>query len=231
MSPRDSMQAAYVLHSRPYLETSGIVDLFTLEQGKVSVVAKGLRRPTSKLRGVMQPFVPLHVHWRGKQPLKSLLVAEATGLNGIIQGSALMCGLYINELLQRLLVPHEPVPRLYVYYQYVLNALVAGDDVEGALRTFEHKLLSEIGYALPIDTVLANQLYYFDPPSWSFEAVTSIDEDLRHSAFSGQQLLDIADDCYETPAQRSAAKRLMRLAIDHLTADRPLQSRRLFKKQ
>jgi len=225
------MQAAYVLHSRPYLETSGIVDLFTLEQGKVSVVAKGLRRPTSKLRGVMQPFVPLHVNWRGKQSLKSLLVAEAIGLNGIIQGNALLCGLYINELLQRLLVPYEPVPRLYVYYQYVINALVSGNDVEGALRTFEHKLLSEIGYALPTDTVLTHQLYYFDLSTWSFRAVIQLNDVMRPLSFSGQQLLDIADDCYETADQRNAAKRLMRLAIDHLTADRPLQSRRLFKRQ
>lgn len=232
MAQRLNAQAAYVLHARPYLETSALVDFFTLEHGRISAVVKGVRRPNSKLRGIIQPFVPLQVSWQGKQDLKTLLQAEPAGLNGLLQGNALMCGLYVNELLQRLLQPFDPAPRLYLYYQYVLNALVANDDIEGALRTFERRLLMEIGYALPLHEPLDAQLIYrFNPEQWCFEPLHGvIPEAHKAQCFRVQHLLPIHDDCYDEPAVRQAAKRLMRLAIDHLVGDRPLRSRTLFQK-
>jgi DNA repair protein RecO len=158
----DEPVAAYVLHTRPYRETSALVDFFTLEHGKVSAVVKGLRRPGSKQRAVIQPFIPLQIRWRGRQDLKSLISAEAVGHNGILTGNALMCGLYVNELLQRLLMPFDGVPRLYVFYQYVITALVQQNDVEGALRTFERQILQETGYGLDYSQLMADQVYRFD---------------------------------------------------------------------
>jgi DNA repair protein RecO (recombination protein O) len=152
----DEPVAAYVLHTRPYRETSALVDFFTLEHGKVSAVVKGLRRPGSKQRAVIQPFIPLQIRWRGRQDLKSLISAEAVGHNGILTGNALMCGLYVNELLQRLLMPFDGVPRLYVFYQYVITALVQQNDVEGALRTFERQILQETGYGLDYSQLMAD---------------------------------------------------------------------------
>ncbi len=230
MDYRVDAQAAYVLHTRPYLETSAIIDFLTLENGRVSAVVKGVRRPNSKMRGVVQPFVPLHICWRGKQELKSLTLAESVGLNGILQGNALICGLYINELLQKLLSPFDPVPRLYVYYQYVLNELVSASDIEGALRTFERRLLTELGFGLPFDQIAADRMYRFDVASWTFTPVVEVVEHQRSRCFIGQDLLDIAEDSYTTSAIRQSAKRLMRLAIDHLLAGRPLNSRSLFKR-
>lgn len=232
MAQRLNAQAAYVLHTRPYLETSALVDFFTLEHGRVSAVVKGVRRPNSKLRGIIQPFVPLQVSWQGKQDLKTLLQAESVGLNGLLQGNALMCGLYVNELLQRLLQPFDPAPRLYLYYQYVLNALVANDDIEGALRTFERKLLAETGYELPLHEPLDAQLIYrFNPEQWCFEPLHGLIPDVyKAQCFRAQHLQPIGDDCYDEPAVRQAAKRLMRLAIDHLAGDKPLRSRTLFQK-
>jgi DNA repair protein RecO (recombination protein O) len=227
----DEPVAAYVLHTRPYRETSALVDFFTLEHGKVSAVVKGLRRPGSKQRAVIQPFVPLQIRWRGRQDLKSLISAEAVGHNGILMGNSLMCGLYVNELLQRLLMPFDGVPRLYVFYQYVITALVQQQDVEGALRTFERQILQETGYALDYSQLMTDQIYRFDPDEWCFTPVTHITESERIRYFSGQDLLHIEEDAYEHPSARKAAKRLMRLAIDHLTKDRPLQSRSLFLKR
>ncbi|QEQ97638.1 DNA repair protein RecO [Neptunomonas concharum] len=229
MEYRVDTQAAYILHLRPYLETSAIVDFFTLNNGRVSAVVKGIRRPRSKLKGVLQPFVPLQISWQGKQELKTLIHAEAVGLNGILQGNALMCGLYVNELMQRQLSPFDPHPKLYVYYQYVLNELLSGEDIQGALRTFERRLLSETGFGLPLSDIQPLDVYLFNMEQWCFERVSQVPDPLRRFAFRGQDLLAIAADCYDTPAQQQAAKRLMRLAIDHLLADRPLRSRALFQ--
>ncbi|BBB30956.1 DNA repair protein RecO [Neptunomonas japonica] len=231
MNHKVDAQAAYVLHSRPYLETSALVDLFTLEQGRISAVVKGARRPGSKLRGVLQPFVPLQIALRGRQELKTLTQAEPVGMNGILQGSALMCGIYVNEMMQRLLLPFDSHPRLYVYYQYVLNELVSGQDIEGALRTFEHRLLAETGYGLSMAAISADQVYLFDVTTWQFKVVKKIAEGDRNRCFHGKDLLAIDEDCYDGPEVRQSAKRLMRLAIDHLLAGRPLHSRTLFKKQ
>ena len=227
----DEPVAAYVLHTRPYRETSALVDFFTLEHGKVSAVVKGLRRPGSKQRAVIQPFIPLQIRWRGRQDLKSLISAEAVGHNGILTGNALMCGLYVNELLQRLLMPFDGVPRLYVFYQYVITALVQQNDVEGALRTFERQILQETGYGLDYSQLMADQVYRFDLEDWCFRQVSHLSESERIRYFSGQDLLHIEDDAYEHPSARKSAKRLMRLAIDHLTQDKPLQSRSLFQKR
>lgn len=224
-------QAAYVLHSRPYLETSALVDFFTLEQGRISAVVKGARRPGSKLRGILQPFVPLQIILRGRQELKTLTQAESVGMNGILKGTALMCGIYVNEMMQRLLSPFDPHPHLYVYYQYVLNELIAGHDVEGALRTFEHRLLAETGYGLSMDSVSDQHVYLFDIDNWRFNKVINMADLDRNRCFHGKDLLDIDQDRYDAPATRQSAKRLMRLAIDHLLAGRPLNSRTLFHKQ
>jgi len=142
MSQRVEASAGYVLHSRPYRETSLLVDFLTLEQGRISAVARGARRPRARLRSTLQPFQTLQLGWQGRQELKTLGTVEAVEISPPLSGRALLCGLYVNELLQRLLQPGEPCPRLFLYYRYVLNELLEGRDLEGALRTFERQLLA-----------------------------------------------------------------------------------------
>ncbi|GGK81450.1 DNA repair protein RecO [Amphritea balenae] len=228
MSFQLEAQAAYVLHTRPYRETSLLVDLFTLEQGKVSVVVRGARSPRSRMRAVMQPFTPIQVGWRGRQELKNLTQAEAVSVPMFLKGDALMCGLYVNELLERLLPVQDPHPRLYVYYQYVLNELQSGKDIELALRTFEQKLLQQLGYEFDVQHCQAELIYSYEPEQ-GFIQVSQVTERTKKSCFRGEQLLGIAAEQYDRPEIRRAAKRLMRLALEARLGNRPLQSRELFK--
>ncbi|NVK40456.1 MAG: DNA repair protein RecO [Oceanospirillaceae bacterium] len=222
-------QAAYVLHARPYRDTSLLTDCFSLEHGKISLVVRGARRPGSKLRASIQPFVPLQLSWQGRQELKTLCLAEPVAPPLFLQGRALLCGLYVNELLQRLLQPLDPHPRLYVYYQYVLNELVGGDDIEGALRTFERQLLSETGYAPDLQGLNASALYLLDQEG-GLSPVSRVPEGAAPRCFHGWQLQAVAQDDYRDPQVRRAAKRLMRLLIDRLLGDRALRSRDLFQR-
>lgn len=226
MAP-EHLRAAYVLHTRPYRETSLLVDLFTVEEGRLTVVAKGARRPASRQRPLLQPFVPLQVSWRGRGSLKNLTVADAVGLQVRLQGTALLCGLYVNELLQRLLNPQDACPQLYLYYQYVLNELLEARDIEGALRTFERRLLAETGYGLDLTVLDVSGCYRFDPISGLFYPANQREDEPKY-LFLGQDLLAIAKDSYHNPPVRQAAKRLMRLAIDQQMGGRPLRSRALF---
>ncbi|MBY4676789.1 DNA repair protein RecO [Marinobacterium arenosum] len=229
MDYRMEGQAAYVLHSRPYRDTSLLVDFFTLEHGKCSAVVQGARRPNSRLRATIQPFVPLQIGWRGRQDLKTMSGAEPVGQMLFLTGSALICGLYVNELLERVLQPFEPHPKLFVYYQYVLTELAAAQDIEGALRTFEHRLLGEMGYGLDLDRI--------DPAGhYRYRAGQGLvplgrppqKPDMYY--FTGNQLQAIGQDHYASAEVRRAAKRLMRLAIEQLLGDKPLRSRELFLK-
>lgn len=221
--------AAYVLHSRPYRDTSLLVDFFTLEQGKVSAVAKGARRPNSKLRSSIQPFVPLQITWGGRQELKSLINAEPVAPTMLLQGNALLCGLYVNELLDRLMLPFDPHPQLYVYYQYVLNELLSGEDIEGGLRTFEHRLLAELGLMPDLSDKKTDQIYRYEADA-GFIPVVNVSEPQKHSCFYGSQLMAIAEDDYNEIQNKRAAKRLMRQLIDKALNYKPLRSRDLFQK-
>lgn len=223
-------QAAYVLHSRPYRDTSLLVDFFTLEHGKVNVVVRGAKRPNSKLRPVIQPFLPLQVGWRGRQGLKNLTLAEPVDAHPFLTGTPLMCGLYLNELMTRLLQPLDPHPHLYVYYQYVINELRSGQDIEGALRTFERRLLIELGHT-PDLTGLDPDGIYLCEPEQGLQRIAQPTDRNRMRCFYGRHLQAIEQDSYDQPVVRQAAKRLMRLLIDQLLGDKPLRSRELFQKR
>ncbi|MFC6671687.1 DNA repair protein RecO [Marinobacterium aestuariivivens] len=173
--------------------------------------------------------MPLQLGWQGRQELKTLNLAEAVAPPMFLQGRSLLCGLYVNELLQRLLQPLDPHPRLYLYYQYVLNELVSGEDIESALRAFERQLLDEVGYALDLRDIDSAALYLLQPEG-GLQRIASVTAGVAPRCFSGSQLLAIAEDDYREPSNRRAAKRLMRLLIDQLLGGQALRSRELFQR-
>lgn len=144
--------AAYVLHRWDWSETSLILDLFTREQGRVAVAAKGAKRPYSQLRGVLLPFQRLTVAL-GRAPADEagevhlLRGAEWAGGAAVLGGEALFAGFYLNELLMKLLARHDAHAALFDAYAHTLSALAGADDTaaQAALRAFELVLLREIG--------------------------------------------------------------------------------------
>lgn len=224
MAQRVDEAAAYVLHSRPYRETSLLVDLLTLEQGLVSVVARGARKPGSRLRATLQPFQLLQVGWQGRSELKNLRTAEAVEVAPMLQGRALLCGLYLNELVQRVLRPLDPHPRLFVLFRYAVNELKQAQDIEGALRTFERQLLEQLGFGLDCSQVRTDVRYHWD-------AEAGLRPSTAERGIPGEHLLAIEQDCYDDPAVRRSAKQLMRQRLAPLLGERPLRSRELFLKR
>ena len=146
-------QAAFVLHTYPYRETSLIVEAFTAQAGRVAMVARGAKRPKSELRGVLQAFQPLTLAWAGTGELKTLVRAEWRGGLPLPGGAALLCGFYLNELLLKLLPREDPHPALWNDYASTLEALTERarpPEQAATLRRFEVRLLAELGYALPL---------------------------------------------------------------------------------
>lgn len=232
MSQRVENEPAYVLHRRPYRETSLLLDVFSLNHGRAGLVARGAKRPRNPWKAQLQPFQPLVLTWQGKGDLKTLTDAESRPAPPLAGQSRLYCGFYLNELLQRLLPEHEPVPELFAAYLDALDVLQTGENIELGLRDFEQQLITTLGYGFKWDwatdldsTVRPDHEYAFDPQQ-GIIAVPGPGTLMR--GLSGCTLLSLAAGVADSPESRRLSKRVMRRLIDFLLQGRPLQSRRLF---
>ena len=226
-------QEAYVLHSWPYRETSLLVDAFARGAGRVMLVARGARRPRSALRGLLLAFQPLQLGWTGKGEVRTLTRAEWTGGQPLLQGEALLCGFYLNELLLRLLPREDPHEALFDRYAQALRQLSTGGQSAPVLRLFEKALLREIGYALVLDREAGNgrkldpaKTYTYDPERGPVELAAG---GAAGATLTGQALLDMAHDEFGSAETLLQAKLLMRSLIDHRLEAQSLRSRRIFR--
>lgn len=227
------LQAAYILHTRPYRDSSLLIDAFTESQGRISLIAKaarGIRNKNARFKGLLQAFVPLLLAWRGKTELFNLFHAEPNNMIfSPLTGKLLICGLYLNELLIRLVHRCDPHPSLFHAYQVALTTLTKNPHV--ALRIFEKRLLAELGYALHLhqdnqtqQAILEDQSYRFIPNQGLVHCLNTTH---KAAVFSGSSLLAIHHEQWTTSEQLLDAKRLFRLALNHLLEGKSICSRKL----
>ena len=215
----------YILHHRPWRETSLWLEVFSRECGKVALLAKGARR--SRKRPPLQPLQPLLLRWRKKGDLGTLVDVDPLAPQLSLEGKSLFCSFYLNELLSCLLMREDPHPELFDAYRDALACLARGGDLEVGLRHFELSLLRGIGYAPVLDheveygtDIVANLTYRYEP-----ERGPVLDSD---GWLAGRTLIALRQGTLETREERREAKRLLRLLIDQHLQGRPLKSRALF---
>lgn len=235
MESRVSLQPAYVLHSRPFQNTSMMVDFFTLDYGLVRAVAKGARREKSRFRALLQSFQPLLASFSGRSEVKTLTGLECNLSPLQLSGPRLFSALYMNELLSRLLHNQEEHKALYRHYQEALLGLQGQRQIEPVLRQFELRLLAELGYAInlnedchshqPID---ASSCYRFTPDvGFELSAEPGV-KDQAVNEYLGEHLIALNQLQLEDQAVANSAKRLLRQALSAHLGDKPLHSRQLF---
>lgn len=214
MKKRADHEPGYVLHTYPYKETSLIVEAFTRRHGRVALLARGARRPRSAMRGVLLAFHPLRLGWSGSADLATLITAEWGGGLQPLAGRGLMCGFYLNELILRLLPREDPHETLFDSYGEALARLSSGDAFPAVLRSFEKRLLAELGYAPVFDRDAITGAPIEPASSYVYEPdrgpVRASHGDLL---ISGRTLLDLAADDYTRTETRDAARYLMRALI------------------
>jgi DNA repair protein RecO (recombination protein O) len=230
------LQPALVLHTRAWRDTSLLVELFTRDLGRVAVVAKGAKR-SGKRRGsgmsaLLQPFTPILCSWSGRSELKNLTACESRMAAPTLVGKALYCGLYLNEILARLLQPEDAHEALFTLYEQALRELAEGGELDLCLRQFEYRLLVELGYGFELDVdgesgapIVVEGSYQFHPDHGLVLAAEP-----GHPAtlrYSGGDLLRWSAGEFDLPVRR-CAKQLMREALRQHLGDRPLKSRELF---
>jgi DNA repair protein RecO (recombination protein O) len=227
---RIANQPGFVLHSYPYKETSLIVDVFSRDYGRVALIAKGAKRPHSKLRGVLQTFQPLSVGWVGKSEIRTLTTAEWVGGLLPLEKSALLCGFYLNELLVKLMARDDPHPALFDHYIATLNQLAHDEPAPIVLRKFERALLKETGvggnFTVCTRTgqrIESDRLYVVDPERGPRPALPA-DVSPR---VSGKTLLDMEHEDYADSVTQSQSKFLMRFLLAHHLGGAPLNTRQI----
>lgn len=232
-SHRQDNQPVYVLHTYPFKETSLVVELFSRNYGRVATTAKGARRPRSAMRGLLQAFQPMSATWSGKQELKTLHSLDWNGSLLMLQGEALMCGFYLNELLLRLLPREDPHEVLFEYYADTLKTLVSGQDLATTLRRFELKFLQELGYAIPLEfdvnaePIAESQHYRYEAEHGAFKLSGTFNPYENGVQLSGKTLVDMTHDDYRDGQTRQQSKQLMRYLLAHYLGDKPLHTRQL----
>lgn len=224
-------EPAFVLHNRPWRETSLTVELLTPGWGRLGVVARGGRRVRRGGSPALQPFTLLQVQWRGRGELRTLVAAEPEQAFPLA-GERLFAGLYLNELLLRLLHREEAQPEIFSGYARTLAQLAAGADLEPPLRRFELHLLSALGYGFPLDrdiegTAVHPSRRYRLIPDEGLEAVEAGMRD-GGAVIEGEHLLALAADALDDADVLRSAKRLLRQALGAHLGDRPLRARELF---
>ncbi|HTN33471.1 MAG TPA: DNA repair protein RecO [Marinobacter sp.] len=232
MKGREQQEPAYVIHRRSWRETSLIVDVFTLNHGRIALVAKGASGAKSLLKAHLQPFQPLMLNWSGRGELKTLIHADVRPGPALRRTTALYSGLYLNELLQRVLPPSDPYPTLFAAYIEALDNLAENSDVEPVLRRFEQSFAAALGYDFAwnfaTDTgepVEESGRYCYDPEQGILASPT---QSARLQGLQGSVLLALAEGDLSSDACRRTAKRVMRVLTDYLLQGRPLHSRSLF---
>jgi DNA repair protein RecO (recombination protein O) len=217
-------QPAYILHQQNYRESSLIIDALTRDLGRISLIAKGVRKAKSKTAGLLRPFASLSLSVVGKADLKTLTDAEMLGHANELTGIACYCGFYVNELVGNFLHKDDPHPEVFQDYQECLLQLALGSQIETALRVFELKLMDSVGYGVQLGYDLRHEKPINSHKKYLFNKDDGLVED-TDGQFSGSALLAMEQRQFDDPLVLSEAKVLMRLIIDSRLQGKQLKSR------
>jgi len=242
---RVHQQAAFVLLNRPYSESSWIVEVFSYDFGRLALIAKGARRPKSRLKGVLLPFQPLLISWSGKGELPILTSAEINLddfdlVENELIGRALVCGFYCNELLVNLVHRHDPHQLLFDEYIATITNLSqcqSNDQLAEVLRDFEQAIVKETGYGISFNHIAGgkNQIkqddFYRFQEGQGFVLANANDR----QAVAGRVVLSLAKDSSANHSSellsaqdKTQSKHLMRDILNQNLGYKPIVSRKLF---
>ena len=231
---KTELSPAYVLHRRSYRETSQLLDVFSREHGRVSLVAKGVRKKNSTRTEILQPFQPVLLAWSGKHELMNLTDAETDGPCYNLTGERLLTGFYLNELVIRLLHQGEAHTELFDAYDRSLYDLSRGEiPAPITIRLFEKSILESTGYGLILDHDSDTGAGIEDSTTYFYQADRGAS---RHRPagrdfveISGRTLIDLADGNLHDKRSLNQCKILMRYILQKHIGNKPLASRILYR--
>ncbi len=232
VSRRVQNQPAWVLHHRPFRDSSRILDVLSRDHGRLSLVARGSRSASSKLKGVLRPFLPLQLSWFIRSDLGTLTGAELNGTPISLVGDALLSAYYVNELLLNLLHRHDPQPDVFDAYQKTIVSLNSQADVASVLRRFEMEMLRLLGYAINLDHDTESEVELDDRTHYEYrveQGPVPVNTSAGPMVFTGAQLVAIRKQQFVDPDVLKHAGRLLRQVIAWHLNGKELKSRKVLK--
>jgi DNA repair protein RecO (recombination protein O) len=224
---RIQLTPGYVLHHRPYRDTSRILEVVTRDHGRLSLFARGVRGPKAKLASILQPFQMLLLSWTGRGEAAQLTAAESAQAALPLPGACLMPAFYLNELLMKLTTRHDPLPLLFDTYHDTLESLRRGAPLEPALRVFEKRLLEALGYGLDLNAevhtgkrIEPTGYYHFRPEQGLVATVAA-----AAGALAGHSLIGLANERLAGARELEDSRRLLQAALAQCLEGRPLATR------
>lgn len=226
---RVELAPAYILHHRPFRDSSRILDVISRDHGRMTLFARGVSGPKSTIASLLRPFVPLLLSWSGRGDAAQLTRVEAALdiASASLPAATLMSCFYLNELLLKLTTRLDPNAGLYDLYDATLVALRAGAPLEPQLRLFERDLLEASGFGLELASearsgtpVRAGSYYHFRPALGLVEAGGP-----EGSALAGASVLALASGQFSCQDELDDARRLLRIALDEALEGRELTTR------
>ena len=223
------LEHAFVLHQRPYRESSQLLECMTFAHGRMGLVASGSRRAGTGQRALLQPFAPLKLSWVRRGDLGRLTHVEADGPSHALEGQRFLAGFYVNELLLRLTARGDPNAHAFSCYSRCLAQLGGAQSVARALREFELELLRALGYGLELDGDSATGEPLRADSSYVYELELGLRRaertDSDEDQYPGRDLLALRDLKLDDDASLRTAQRLLGRALKAHLGERPLKSR------
>ena len=231
---KTELSPAYVLHRRSYRETSQLLDVFSRDHGRVSLVAKGIRKKNSNRTEILQPFQHVLLAWSGKHELMNLTDAEADGACYHLAGERLLTGFYLNELVIRLLHQGEAHPELFDAYDRALGNLSRADiPAPVTVRLFEKILLESTGYGLILNHDSDTGAGIEDEHTYFYQADRGASRNRPDGndfvEISGRALIDLAVGNLHDKKSLNQCKILMRYILQKHIGSKPLASKKLYQ--
>lgn len=229
---RVQLEPGFVLHQRAFRNTSQIIECVTPHHGVVGLVARGSRRPTSRLRSILQPFVPLRLSWQLKGELGTLTGAEGNSHFANLPPKGVLAGFYINELVLSLMSREQANEEAFSCYSQALVDLAADSSLSRAVRLFEYRLLVALGYAPNLDHEVDSGRPVEPDVSYHFETErgpSRAQESNAPGTFSGRDLLSLYRCELNDESSLGAAKRILSSALRSQLGDRQLKSAAVLK--
>jgi DNA repair protein RecO (recombination protein O) len=223
----------YILHRRDYSETSLILEVFSREQGRVNLIAKGVKRNKKQQGESFNLYQQYNISWTAKSELGTLTDIEFIASSRALKPELMMTGFYMNEIMLRLLHKHEPHPELFDSYETSINELINGASEQIILRYYEKTLLQSLGYGVILDHEVEtggslehdkNYFYKFD-----YGPVSKNENKDLGVSVSGKTLLELDNETLSEQKNINEAKALLRTILDQHLGNKPLASKSLYQ--
>lgn len=234
MSEREevTLEPAYVLHQRPFRNTSLIVDCLTSQHGRQCLVAQGARRAESRQRSLLQPFRRVCVSWVRRGDMGRLTQVEADSPAHELEGNSLLAGFYSNELLLRLLPRGDHNEAILSCYSSCLDRLADARNAARALRLFELGLLELLGFGIDLERDFLTGEPIDPDRNYRFEhegGLTVSGPDATMTLYSGRHLISLREGQLTDHESLRAARQLLGVMLSIHLGEKPLRTRQVLR--